>query len=103
MSGEPNVAADLAPISEGLEVEAQNVSGSLGFDLDAWIGAFSRFLPVGFYYRAFYRPRGMWQRFWEPIVRRKAGLGKVDVKAGQGAYFDMGQACVQHCQTALLP
>ena len=99
LPGEPNVAADLAPISEGLEVEAQNVSGSLGFDLDAWIGAFSRFLPVGFYYRAFYRPRGIWQRFWEPIVRRKAGLGKVDVKAGHGAYFDKTYA---FCDVAVI-
>ena len=86
LPAEPNVPADLAPISEGLEVRAQNVAGSLKFDRDAWIGAFSRFLPVGFYYRAFYRPRGIWERFWEPIVRRKAGLGEVDVTAGHGDF-----------------
>ncbi|MCG8598460.1 MAG: 2Fe-2S iron-sulfur cluster-binding protein [Kiloniellales bacterium] len=86
LPGAPNVAADLAPISEGLAVRAQNVSGSLRFDRNAWIGAFARFLPVGFYYRAFYQPGGAWQRFWEPIFRRKAGLGEIDLKARPGDF-----------------
>jgi sarcosine oxidase subunit alpha len=38
---------------------------------------------VGFYYRAFFRPRGAW-RFWEPYIRRIAGLGRVDVNAPHG-------------------
>ena len=33
-------------------------------------------MPVGFYYRAFFRPGKIWERFWEPIVRAKAGLGE---------------------------
>ena len=33
-----------------------------------------RFLPVGFYYKAFYKPFGIW-RLWEPVVRQAAGLG----------------------------
>ena len=43
------------------------------------------FLPVGFYYRAFFRPHGAW-RFWEPIIRRMAGLGRVDPAALHGYY-----------------
>ena len=36
-------------------------SGSLDHDLYAGIGLFSRLLPVGFYYKTFYWPRGVWQ------------------------------------------
>ncbi|MDH3691774.1 MAG: FAD-dependent oxidoreductase, partial [Gammaproteobacteria bacterium] len=41
--------------------------------------------PVGFYYKAFFKPRGAW-KFWEPIVRRKAGLGKVNFNTPHGYY-----------------
>lgn len=84
---EPSVLADRYPISDGLAVLPQNVSGSLEHDRGAVMGLFGRFMPAGFYYRAFYRPRGIWQRFWEPLVRRSAGLGRVDIHATHG-YFD---------------
>jgi sarcosine oxidase subunit alpha len=82
LPSEPNVAADRTPISEGLRVSAQNVSGSLERDRDAIIDRFGRFLPVGFYYRTFMGPRrDSWLKFWEPMLRRKAGLGVVDTNA----------------------
>src|SRR5262247_3063415 len=82
---EPNVLADRRAISEGLIVEGQNYSGSLEHDSEAWIETFSRFLPPGFYYKAFYRPKGAW-KFWEPFIRRRAGLGKVNTAAHHGYY-----------------
>ncbi|MDX8495131.1 2Fe-2S iron-sulfur cluster-binding protein [Mesorhizobium sp. VK22B] len=79
---EPNAAAERTPISEGLQVSAQNVNGSLDRDRDAIMDRFGRFLPVGFYYRTFMGPRrDSWLKTWEPIIRRKAGLGVVDTKA----------------------
>ena len=82
LPSEPNAAADRTPISEGLQVSAQNVNGSLDRDRDAIMDRFGRFLPVGFYYRTFMGPRrDSWLKFWEPIIRRKAGLGVVDTKA----------------------
>lgn len=75
---EPNVLADVHPASEGLQVEGQNFAGSLDNDRDAYLGKFSRFMPVGFYYRAFYKPKGMW-KIWEPLIRKKAGLGVLDL------------------------
>ncbi|MDR0563946.1 MAG: (2Fe-2S)-binding protein [Azoarcus sp.] len=75
---EANVLADLTPIAEGLSVMGQNYSGSLDHDRDAILGHFSRFMPVGFYYRAFFKPAGMW-KYWEPFIRKKAGLGQLDV------------------------
>lgn len=83
---EPNVLADRHPISEGLEVLGQNYTGSLYRDWGALMGCISRFMPVGFYYRAFFRPKGIWERFWEPLVRRSAGLGRVRLDSPHGYY-----------------
>ncbi|PBC03517.1 2Fe-2S iron-sulfur cluster-binding protein [Mesorhizobium sp. WSM3860] len=94
LPSEPNVPADLTPLQDGMMVTAQNVNGSLENDRDAVIDRFGRFLPVGFYYRTFMGPRqDSWLRFWEPMIRRKAGLGIVDVKA-QHLSFDKAHL---HC------
>jgi sarcosine oxidase subunit alpha len=86
IGAEPNALADRRRIAEGLVVQGQNYDGSLEHDRGAWVEMFSRFMPVGFYYKAFYKPKGAW-KFWEPFIRAKAGLGKVDVNAHHG-YFD---------------
>ena len=83
---EPNVLADRLPITEGLSAKAQNVNGSLKRDRDRWIETVSGFLPVGFYYKAFFRPRGIWNH-WEKFIRAKAGLGVIDLKTPHG-YHD---------------
>ncbi len=83
---EPNVVADTRRIEEGMEIGAQNVFGDLGNDKGRVLDRMGRFLPVGFYYKAFYRPKGSWRR-WEPVIRRLAGLGTVNTAAPHG-YFD---------------
>ena len=83
---EPNAWADRHPISEGLGVRAQNTFGGLEHDLGALLGALGRFMPVGFYYRAFFRPKGVFERFWEPVIRRTTGLGRVNLDAPHGYY-----------------
>lgn len=99
LPSEPNVAADRTPVSEGLQVSAQNVNGSLARDRDAIIDRFGRFLPVGFYYRTFMGPRrDSWLKFWEPIIRRKAGLGVVDTKAAH-RHFDKSHL---HCDVLVV-
>ncbi|WAP61727.1 2Fe-2S iron-sulfur cluster-binding protein [Pseudomonas fortuita] len=75
---EPNVLADLEAACEGQVVTGQNFNGSLEHDRDACLGKFSRFMPVGFYYRSFYKPKGMW-KVWEPLIRKKADLGVLDL------------------------
>jgi len=73
---QPNVHADQLPLSENLQANAQNVWGSLRRDRGVLMGWLARFLPVGFYYRAFFRPKGIWP-FWERLLRRTAGLGRI--------------------------
>ena len=85
---EPNVRADLRPITAGLQVTAQNVNGTAEQDRGAVLDRLGRFMPVGFYYRSFFRP-GLksWLKFWEPMIRKSAGLGTVDLAAVHGHYI----------------
>lgn len=76
--GEPNVLADCLPLQGGETVMGQNYVGSLEHDRDAYMDKLGRFLPVGFYYRAFFRPLGVWDS-WEKLIRKKAGLGTADL------------------------
>lgn len=86
LPSEPNVLADSHLLENGLQVTGQNFNGSLDNDKDAYLGKFSKFMPVGFYYRSFYKPKGAW-KLWEPVIRKKAGLGVLDLKF-QPEYYD---------------
>lgn len=81
-----NALADRVPISEGMSVQGQNYIGSLKGDVGRAFGLFSKFLPVGFYYKAFFKPVGMWER-WAPLFRKITGLGDID-QQHEPAYFD---------------
>ncbi|WP_417225471.1 2Fe-2S iron-sulfur cluster-binding protein [Amphritea sp.] len=78
LGGEPNVLADRQVAAEGMQIEGQNYKGTLEGDKDAYLGNFGRFMPVGFYYRSFFKPMGVWDK-WEGYIRKKAGLGKIDL------------------------
>ncbi len=84
---EPNVPADRELVVNGAIVEGQNYRGSLDNDRDAILGRFARFMPVGFYYRAFYRSQWLWEKFWEPAIRKRTGLGTIAPDAPH-RYFD---------------
>ncbi len=77
---EPNARADIYPIQNGLVAQAQNVFGNLENDWGRFIELVDRFLPVGFYYKAFYKPKGVW-KYWDTVIRNLAGLGRVNVDA----------------------
>jgi len=60
LADEANVLADRTAADNGLVVSGQNVNGTLAKDKDAFLNHFGRFMPVGFYYRYFYKPKGIW-------------------------------------------
>lgn len=72
-----HIRGDVTPVTDGMALQPVNVRGRLGRDADRHMDRLGRFLPVGFYYKAFYRPRWLFP-FWERLIRRKAGLGTVD-------------------------
>jgi len=80
MGDRPNVRADVEPLVQGCSYRAVNTIGGLRFDLAQMLELFSRFLPVGFYYKAFYWPRVLFP-LWERLIRTMAGLGKVNTAA----------------------
>ena len=78
-----NLRADCLPLEAGLQASAVNTLGSASRDYLAIMDRFSRFLPVGFYYKAFHTPRRLFP-FYEKQMRKVAGLGKIDPQYREG-------------------
>ncbi|OPZ09880.1 MAG: Aminomethyltransferase [candidate division BRC1 bacterium ADurb.BinA292] len=72
-----NIRGDRAPIEEGMDLRAVNTFGGVERDRLRIMNRFGRFTPVGFYYKAFHRPRSLFP-FFENQIRRVAGLGTVN-------------------------
>ena len=77
VDGSPNMRACTEPARAGMKVSHQNAWPSPEFDVLATTGAFDFMMPVGFYYKTFFKPRFMWPHF-EKVIRRIAGLGTID-------------------------
>ena len=74
-----NVRADVTPIREGMCIEAVNTRGGLRRDRLRLTQAAAKMMPVGFYYKDFYKPRWAFP-FFERAFRRVAGLGRLDLE-----------------------
>lgn len=85
VDGEPNVRSCKTPLRQGMVVKPQNVVGSPEWDLMSVMQWFSFAMPVGFYYKVFHKPPWAW-RFAEPVIRRAAGIGKIDPGMPDGVY-----------------
>ena len=72
---EPNIRATVQEIYSGLEARSQNRWPSLNRDLLSVNDVIAPFLSAGFYYKTFMWPRAFWEKIYEPIIRRAAGLG----------------------------
>ncbi|MEO0371580.1 MAG: 2Fe-2S iron-sulfur cluster-binding protein, partial [Pseudomonadota bacterium] len=83
---EPNQRATVVELHRGLEAFSQNAWPSLGFDLMAVNDLAAPFLGAGFYYKTFMWPKSFWERVYEPIIRRAAGLGGLHLEADQDRY-----------------
>jgi sarcosine oxidase subunit alpha len=83
---EPNARATTAELFEGLEASSQNRWPSLRLDIGAVNGLVSAFLPAGFYYKTFMWPPAFWEKVYEPIIRRAAGLGRAAREADPDHY-----------------
>ncbi|MFK7743651.1 MAG: sarcosine oxidase subunit alpha family protein [Roseobacter sp.] len=95
---EPNTRATTAELYNGLWAKSQNHVGSLRFDLMAVNDLFSDFLTAGFYYKTFMWPAAFWEKLYEPIIRRAAGLGSLSERPDPDAY-DKG---FLHCDVLVI-
>ena len=83
---EPNVRATVQEIFEGLEVRSQSAWPSLQFDVMAVNDLAAPFLGAGFYYKTCMWPKAFWEKLYEPIIRRAAGLGALSGKHNPDTY-----------------
>jgi sarcosine oxidase subunit alpha len=79
VDGVPNVRGDVTLLEAGMRVTAQNTFGGLAADKARFLDGLSRWLPVGFYYKAFHGKRSFPR--WERMFRVLTGLGKVPLDA----------------------
>ncbi|MFZ1470504.1 MAG: sarcosine oxidase subunit alpha family protein [Paracoccaceae bacterium] len=74
---EPNTRATVAELFDGLVATSQNAWPSVKFDALAINDRLNTFLTAGFYYKTFMWPAAFWEKVYEPIIRRAAGLGQL--------------------------
>jgi methylglutamate dehydrogenase subunit C len=73
---EPNTRATTAELYDGLEANSQNRWPSLAFDIMGVNNLLSPLLSAGFYYKTFMWPASFWEKLYEPLIRKAAGLGR---------------------------
>ncbi|MGE0608800.1 MAG: 2Fe-2S iron-sulfur cluster-binding protein [Pirellulales bacterium] len=93
VDGQPNVRICTLQPAPGMKIVSQNRWPWLGLDVMSIFDKFSRFMPVGFYYKQFFKPRWTWP-LWEKFIRRVAGLGQIDLARGaEGEYDKLNLFC----------
>ena len=85
-AAEPNTRATTAALFDGLVATSQNRWPSLAFDLLSVNQLASPLFVAGFYYKTFMWPAALWEKLYEPFIRRAAGLGKLSMQADPDAY-----------------
>ncbi len=83
---EPNTRATAAELYDGLEAASQNRWPSLAFDAMAVNDLLAPLLSAGFYYKTFMWPAALWERLYEPLIRRAAGLGRLSTEPDPDVY-----------------
>ncbi|HWT98371.1 MAG TPA: 2Fe-2S iron-sulfur cluster-binding protein, partial [Terriglobales bacterium] len=73
---EPNIPGTMVDLVEGLTAKSQNAWPSVAFDVMAVNQLAAPLFQSGFYYKTFMGPtKGSWM-FFEPFIRKAAGLGE---------------------------
>ena len=83
---EPNSRATTVSLFEGLEAVSQNRWPSLAFDILAVNQLAAPIFVAGFYYKTFMWPAAFWEKVYEPLIRRAAGLGKLSMLPDPDTY-----------------
>ena len=95
---EPNTRATVAELFDGLEARSQNRWPTLAFDALGVNDLLSPFFAAGFYYKTFMWPAALWEKLYEPLIRRAAGLGRLSGQTDPDAY-DKG---FLHCDLLII-
>ncbi len=90
---EPNTRATVAELYEGLEASSQNRWPSLRYDALSINAALAPVFAAGFYYKTFMWPKSFWEKLYEPMIRRAAGLGRAAGAPDPDHYETMHAHC----------
>jgi len=83
---EANTRATTIELFDGLEAHSQNRWPSLAFDVGAVNSLLSPLFVAGFYYKTFMWPAALWEKLYEPLIRRAAGLGRASSEHDPDTY-----------------
>ncbi|WP_026380484.1 sarcosine oxidase subunit alpha family protein [Afifella pfennigii] len=83
---EPNVNAATRLAAPGMEVSGQNAFPSVERDIGAVGEKLSPFLAAGFYYKTFIGPLKRSWMWYEPAIRRAAGMGRASLEPDPARY-----------------
>ena len=95
---EPNRRATSIKLYDGLVANSQNYIGNVKFDILALNDYIHPFISAGFYYKTFMWPKSFWEKVYEPIIRRAAGLGTLSTEPDPDRY-DKGYL---HCELLII-
>jgi sarcosine oxidase subunit alpha len=90
---EPNTRATVAELFEGLEASSQNRWPSLRYDALSINATLAPVFAAGFYYKTFMWPKSFWEKLYEPMIRRAAGLGRAAGAPDPDHYETMHAHC----------
>jgi len=95
---QPNVRATVQTVFDGMIAKSQNRFPSLAFDVGVANDALGRFFSAGFYYKTFMWPQKAWDKLYEPIIRKAAGLGEAPDQPDPDKYANR----FAHCEVLVI-
>ena len=95
---EPNVRATVQELYDGLTARSQNRWPSLEFDVNAINSLAASIFVAGFYYKTFMWPKSFWEKIYEPLIRKAAGLGRATYEADPDRY----EKSYGHCDVLVI-
>jgi sarcosine oxidase subunit alpha len=95
---EANTRATMVELYEGLSAHSQNRWPSLNFDIGAVTSLASSIFVAGFYYKTFMWPKSFWEKIYEPLIRKAAGLGTASRQADPDRY----EKAYAHCDLLVI-
>jgi len=87
VDGIPNVRTENTLLENGMTVKAQNVVGSVNFDMMAFMDKLDWLMPAGFYYKTMHKPAAIWPLAMKQI-RKAAGLGVISADYEMKGQYD---------------
>ncbi len=94
----PNLRATGVEVHEGLKAVSQNRWPSLKTDFGSINDRLGMFFPAGFYNKTFMWPRSFWDKLYEPVIRKIAGLGDAPTEIDPDVYA----STYAHCDVLII-